>query len=101
MSQASIKIVVLHLFRKTSKAAANFVQHVLSGSKPVLPPFQGSAHSEMFSNYIPPVQFNFITVVVVAATLVMGILLPDIEFVLGIVSASSNTCSHKPVACSY
>jgi hypothetical protein len=40
----------------------------------------------MISNFIPPVRFNVITIVVVAATLVMGILLPDIEFVLGIVS---------------
>jgi hypothetical protein len=48
---------------------------------------QGSTnHSEMTGNFIPPVRFNIITVVVVAVTLVMGILLPDIEFVLGIVS---------------
>ena len=48
--------------------------------------FQGSAHSEMFTNFIPPVRFNIITIIVVVSTLIMGILLPDIEFVLGIVS---------------
>jgi hypothetical protein len=40
----------------------------------------------MISNFIPPLRFNVITIVVVFVTLVMGVLLPDIEFVLGIVS---------------
>ena len=40
----------------------------------------------MFTNFIPPVRFNIITIIVVVSTLIMGILLPDIEFVLGIVS---------------
>jgi hypothetical protein len=41
----------------------------------------------MISNFIPPLRFNVITIVVVFVTLVMGVLLPDIEFVLGIVSS--------------
>jgi hypothetical protein len=40
----------------------------------------------MFTNYIPTTRFNVITVTVVLATFVTGILLPDIEFILGIVS---------------
>lgn len=49
---------------------------------------KGNAPTDMISNFIPPVRFNVITVSVVFSTLVMGILLPDIEFVLGIVGST-------------
>ena len=46
---------------------------------------QGAVPSEMSSNYIPPDRFNAITVVVILLTLTVGIAIPDIEFVLGMV----------------
>ncbi len=42
----------------------------------------------MASNYIPPDRFNAITVCVILLTLVLGIMLPDIEFVLGMVGST-------------
>lgn len=42
----------------------------------------------MTSNYIPPDRFNAITVVVILITLCLGIMIPDIELVLGLVGAT-------------
>ena len=59
-----------------------------------------SIHSLLFRNtgykdvikggqdFIPPNRWNTITIVVIAITLVVGILIPDIEFVLGIVGST-------------
>jgi hypothetical protein len=46
-----------------------------------------SSSSEMISNFIPAIRFNVITTSVVLLALVIGILLPDIEIVLEIVSS--------------
>ena len=40
------------------------------------------------TNYIPPNRFTGITIFVVAVTLILGIMIPDIEFVLGLVGAT-------------
>ncbi len=42
----------------------------------------------MASNYIPPDRFNAITVCVILLTLALGVALPDIEFVLGMVGST-------------
>ena len=42
----------------------------------------------MTSNYIPPDRFNAITIVVILITLSLGIMIPDIELVLGLVGST-------------
>ena len=44
--------------------------------------------AEALSNYIPPTKFNVITVGVLGVTLFLGVMIPDIEFVLGIVGST-------------
>ena len=44
--------------------------------------------AEAFSNYIPPTQHNTITVSLIVVTLFLGIMIPDIEFVLGMVGST-------------
>lgn len=42
----------------------------------------------MVSNYIPPDRFNLMTAIILGITLTMGIMIPDIEFVLGLVGST-------------
>ncbi len=44
--------------------------------------------TELVSNYIPPDRFNGITVCVILLTLTLGVMIPDIEFVLGMVGST-------------
>ncbi len=44
--------------------------------------------TEIASNFIPPDHFNMITVFVILLTLTLGIIIPDIEFVLGMVGST-------------
>ncbi len=47
-----------------------------------------TASESMVSNYIPPNRFNVITVAVLLITLAVAIMIPDIEFVLGMVGST-------------
>ena len=49
---------------------------------------KGAAHTDMVTNYIPPDRFNAITIVVILITLSLGIMIPDIELVLGLVGST-------------
>ncbi|XP_059095002.1 putative sodium-coupled neutral amino acid transporter 10 isoform X2 [Tigriopus californicus] len=45
-------------------------------------------NDSMVSNYIPPDRFNLMTAIILGITLTMGIMIPDIEFVLGLVGST-------------
>ena len=92
----------IDLFDFTSFLARNFI-NILARAYAIifkffLELFRTSIHSLVFrstgykdsigANYIPPNRFNTITVVVVVITLIVGIMIPDIEFVLGLVGAT-------------
>lgn len=49
--------------------------------------FQAYLHDSS-SSYMPETRFRFLTFVIVSISLIMGILIPNIEFVLGIVGAT-------------
>jgi sodium-coupled neutral amino acid transporter 10 len=44
------------------------------------------------TDYIPPTRFNLITGAIIASTLIVGILVPDIELVLGLVGSTMGKC---------
>merc|ERR1712179_517617 len=48
----------------------------------------GHQSGDMVKNYIPTLRFNGITLFVVIITLTIGILIPDIELVLGLVGST-------------
>ena len=52
--------------------------------------FRNTGYKEVVrgANYIPPNRFNTITVGVIVITLFIGIMIPDIEFVLGLVGST-------------
>jgi sodium-coupled neutral amino acid transporter 10 len=54
----------------------------------LLQTYQGIGSPELVTDYIPSVRFNIITCCIIASTLVVGILVPDIELVLGIVGST-------------
>lgn len=49
---------------------------------------KGAAPTDIVVNYIPPERFNVITALVILVTLTVGVLVPDIEFVLGMVGST-------------
>jgi len=50
--------------------------------------YQGIGSTELVTDYIPPARFNLITIVMILITLSIGIVIPDIELVLGIVGST-------------
>jgi hypothetical protein len=54
----------------------------------LLQTYQGIGSTELVTDYIPPARFNIITSCIIASTLVVGILVPDIELVLGLVGST-------------
>lgn len=49
--------------------------------------FQAHSH-ETSSNYIPETRFRWMTIAIVAVSLTTGILIPNIEFVLGLLGST-------------
>ena len=43
---------------------------------------------ETFGNYIPETKFRYLTIVIIAISLAVGISIPNIEFVLGILGST-------------
>jgi len=54
--------------------------------------YQGIGSTELVSDYIPPTRFNMITGCLIIVTLIVGILIPDIELVLGLVGSTMGSC---------
>jgi len=50
--------------------------------------YQGIGSTELVTDYIPPTRFNLITVCLILFCLTIGILIPDIELVLGFVGST-------------
>merc|ERR1711892_156422 len=50
--------------------------------------YQGIGSTELVSDYIPPSRFNMITGCLIVVCLIVGILIPDIELVLGLVGST-------------
>lgn len=58
------------------------------------PVFQAAAYHQVHdisTNYIPESRLKFLTVTIVGFTLVVGILIPNIELVLGLVGSTTGT----------
>lgn len=62
--------------------------------------FRSQSHSEV-SQYIPEHRFQFITVFIVAMALIIGILIPSIELVIGLVGSTIGVaiCIMFPASC--
>eukprot|EP00092_Neocalanus_flemingeri_P011299 GFUD01012178.1.p1 GENE.GFUD01012178.1~~GFUD01012178.1.p1 ORF type:complete len:1139 (-),score=344.30 GFUD01012178.1:174-3590(-) len=54
--------------------------------------YQGIGSTELVSDYIPPTRFNMITGCLIVVTLIVGILIPDIELVLGLLGSTMGSC---------
>ncbi len=54
--------------------------------------YQGIGSTELVADYIPPTKFNLITAVIIIICLIVGILVPDIELVLGLVGSTMGSC---------
>jgi len=62
--------------------------------------YQGIGSTELVTDYIPPARFNMITLTVISFALIFGIMIPDIEIVLGMVGSTmgSSICVIFPAA---
>jgi len=54
--------------------------------------YQGIGSTELVTDYIPPTRFNLITGCIIVFCLIVGILVPDIELVLGLVGSTMGSC---------
>lgn len=64
-------------------------------------PSYTSLHEGVSSNYIPENRFQLLTVVIVCVSLAIGILIPSIELVLGLIGSTIGVmiCVIFPVTC--
>jgi len=62
--------------------------------------YRGIESTELVTDYITPIHFNLITLAIIVFSLIIGILIPDIELVLGLVGSTmgASICVVFPAA---
>jgi len=62
--------------------------------------YRGIESTELVTDYITPIHFNLITLFIIVCSLIIGILIPDIELVLGLVGSTmgASICVVFPAA---